>query len=295
MEKSKPRFSIVIPAYNEAHFIAETITSLQDQNFKGEFEIIVVDNNSTDQTARIASSLGAVVVEETQPGVCFARQRGTEEAKGEIVISTDGDTTFAPDWLSKIDATFRQNPKIVAVTGPCRYKNGPIWGRIYTGSLFGLFKLVYLITRQTYYASATNIAFKKSAWTSYNIKLTQGGDELDLLAKLRKKGRIVYLSHNQTYTSSRRLVRGFIYNFFVSFLIFYILEYNLSKIFKRPILGSAPKFRDEITPQILAIWHVALTIVFIGLFALYTRPGHFLVRRSVHIIRSGHHELQERI
>ena len=87
-----PRFSVVIPAYNEADYLPAALRSLRAQDFPGAVEVIVVDNGSTDGTADLARRLGARVVEEHAPGVCAARQRGTLAARGEIVVSTDADT-----------------------------------------------------------------------------------------------------------------------------------------------------------------------------------------------------------
>src|SRR3954454_20136644 len=122
------RLSVVIPCFNEADYVADTIRSLHRQDFAGEYEIVVVDNNSTDATAEIARGLGVRVVTEPVPGVCNARQAGTEASSGEIVVSTDADTTHGPDWLAKIDRSFRAGDDVVAVVGPCRYKDGPHWG-----------------------------------------------------------------------------------------------------------------------------------------------------------------------
>jgi len=58
-----PLISVVIPAFNEENFIAKTLESLLNQDFK-DFEIIVVDNNSTDQTAEIAKKFGAILLYE---------------------------------------------------------------------------------------------------------------------------------------------------------------------------------------------------------------------------------------
>src|SRR5690242_5295975 len=123
----RPRYSIVVPCYNEADYIAETLKSLGEQTFAGPYEIIVVDNNCTDETADIARAMGVRVVVEKNPGVCWARQRGTEAALGDIVISADADTTYAPEWLAKIDRSFGADERIVAVVGPCRYVGGPMW------------------------------------------------------------------------------------------------------------------------------------------------------------------------
>ncbi len=283
--KSRPRFSVVIPAYNEAPYLPQTLNSLKKQNFAGKVEIIVVDNNSTDLTADLARSLGATVVEEKRAGVCYARQKGTEVANGEIIISTDADTSFNVDWLSRIDGMFEKDAEAVAVVGSCHYTDGPIWGTIYPYLLFGLISVVYRLTGKTFYATATNIAFKKDYWHGYDTNLTQGGDELDLIRNLRKQGRVVFVNGNPTLTSARRLTRGFIYNFVVTFLIYYILEYNLSRIFKRPILGTAPHFRNEYSPKVLSVLNMAIFASLVLALITQARARHYVVRETSHVIR----------
>src|ERR1700710_761412 len=75
--RAGPRFSVVIPAYNEEANIAACLSSLAEQDYPGELEVIVVDNASTDATARIAREHGARVITEPERGVCQARQSGT--------------------------------------------------------------------------------------------------------------------------------------------------------------------------------------------------------------------------
>ncbi len=237
------RFSVVIPAFNEEMYLGDCLSSLQNQDYPGYFEIIVVDNNSSDQTALVAKRAGATVVFESVPGVCQARQRGTETAQGEIIISTDADTVFDPGWLSRIDQSFADNPTCVAVAGPCYFHDGPKWGLYLQKGLFGVVSLVQRLTGHVIYVTATNFAFRKDQWTGYDTRLTQGGDELDLLRKLQKRGRVVYDGRNKTNTSARRMEKGLLYNLTVSFFFYYILGYNLNRIFGRPILGMAPAFR----------------------------------------------------
>jgi glycosyltransferase involved in cell wall biosynthesis len=242
---NRPRFSIVIPCFNEAGYLTDALLSLQKQDFDGASEVIVVDNSCTDETADIARDLGARVVVEPVPGVCNARQRGTEAARGEIVVSADADTVYDRDWLSRIDARFRGDGRIVAVVGSCRYKDGPRWGRLYGRMLFGLVNGAYRLTGRAVYASATNIAFRREAWTGYDTSLTQGGDEFDQLRRLRKKGRVVYDHGNPTFTSGRRFTRGLAYNLFVTLPVHYLLTYAVNRIAGRRVLGSAPAFRDR--------------------------------------------------
>lgn len=118
------RFSIVIPARNEADYLDRTLAGLGRQDFPGRFEVIVVDNGSTDETAAIAERRGVQVIHEERRGVCQAREAGTRAAGGEIVISTDADTCHPVDWLSRIDRAYRADPKLVAYGGGCRFTAG---------------------------------------------------------------------------------------------------------------------------------------------------------------------------
>ena len=63
-DSAQLRFSVVVPAYNEEAFLPETLRSLRRQDYPGAYEIVVVDNNSTDATAEIARSFGVRVVSE---------------------------------------------------------------------------------------------------------------------------------------------------------------------------------------------------------------------------------------
>jgi glycosyltransferase involved in cell wall biosynthesis len=242
-DDSHPRFSVVIPAYNEAELLGSCLDSLLAQDFRDPYEIIVVDNNSTDATADVARSRGVTVVHEPRPGVCSARQCGTTAARGEIVVSTDADTTFGGDWLSRIDRAFRDDPARIAVAGPCRFADPPWWGRAYAAVLFAIVSLVARLTGRVLYVTATNIAFRKSEWPGYDTEATQGGDELDLLRRLRSRGPVAFVLSNPTFTSSRRLRRGLAYNIVVTCLYYYVLGYAVNRLAGRRIVGMAPAFR----------------------------------------------------
>ncbi len=243
------RFSVVIPCYNEEDYIANAIESIRVQTFDGGCEVIVVDNNCTDRTAEIARDLGAHVVAERCSGVCNARQRGTQVSRGDIVISADADTTYPTSWLENIDKSFRADDRVVAVAGPCRYDDGPLWGRVYGRLLFGLVALVYGLTGRTYYVTATNLAFRREFWPGYDVSLTQGGDELDLLRKLRRSGGVVYDHANPVSTSPRRFARGLLYSIFVTLVVYYLSAYLLNRFFGRRVIGSSPPCRKDSGPS----------------------------------------------
>ena len=238
-----PRFSVVIPAFNEEFYLGDCLASLAEQDFTGSFEVIVVDNNSSDRTSEIARRAGAIVVTEQVPGVCQARQAGTEIACGEIIVSADADCVYEPEWLSRIDDWFRMNPDGIGVGGPCFFFDGPRWGVRVQKMLFGGVALVQRCRGPVLYITATNFAFKKVVWPGYDTRLAQGGDELDLLRRLRPRGRVAFDMGNPAGTSARRMAKGVVYNFAVSFFYYYILGYALDRAFGRSIIGMAPAFR----------------------------------------------------
>lgn len=119
------KVSVVIPAHNEEKYLAKCLKSLQEQKFpKDKFEIIVVDNNSTDTTGQIARAAGVKVIVEKEQGITPARNRGFNEAQYEIIARTDADTILPPDWLKHIEKAF-QDKKLIALSGPAEFYDLP--------------------------------------------------------------------------------------------------------------------------------------------------------------------------
>lgn len=94
-------YSVIIPAYNEEVYLPNTLQHLKeamaDISLKG--EIIVVDNNSCDETARIARNNGAVVVFEQVNQISRARNCGARRAQGKFLIFLDADTTVSTELV----------------------------------------------------------------------------------------------------------------------------------------------------------------------------------------------------
>jgi len=123
------KISVIIPAYNEEEYIGAAIDALFKQTFpRDDFEIIVVDNVSTDQTNTIAKNKGVEkVVFEPCQGTNAARQRGIHEATGEIVAFLDADCVPPNDWLKKIYTTLhKKNSRCAAIAGAYVFSVDPI-------------------------------------------------------------------------------------------------------------------------------------------------------------------------
>ena len=100
------RFSVVVPVHNNPADLRNCIESLKALDYPRErYEIIVVDNNSTDDTAAVASAMGVTCLSETQFQSSYAaRNTGIKAAKGEFIAFTDSDCIADRGWLKAIDA-----------------------------------------------------------------------------------------------------------------------------------------------------------------------------------------------
>ena len=113
--------SVIIPAFNAAHTIGECVQAVRNQTLPSdEFEIIVVDDGSSDDTAAIAWQAGAEVIEQKRGRQAAARNTGINAAEGDIVCFTDADCFPAPNWLEELVRPF-QDPEIIGAKGHLQF------------------------------------------------------------------------------------------------------------------------------------------------------------------------------
>jgi GT2 family glycosyltransferase len=111
--------SVIIPVYNEAQGLGNCLASLvrQAENRPG-VEILVVDDGSTDNTQDVVRTFPSVrLIRQKNQGPAAARNRGAREARGEIILFTDGDCIPLDSWIEEILTPFRQNPDLIGVKG----------------------------------------------------------------------------------------------------------------------------------------------------------------------------------
>src|ERR1051325_2688261 len=93
--------TVAIPTYNRADFLRQTLAGIALQVFPGEFEVLVIDNNSTDHTRAVVAEFADAHpaprhVLETKQGLDHARNRAIAEARGEIIVFADDDILVKP-------------------------------------------------------------------------------------------------------------------------------------------------------------------------------------------------------
>jgi len=103
----KPKVSIIVPAYNEEKTLCMCLDSLMSLNFsKHDFEVVVVDNNSTDGTKNIITSYPVKYIFEGKRSRGAARNKGVKESQGELLAFIDADCVADKDWLLNITKGF---------------------------------------------------------------------------------------------------------------------------------------------------------------------------------------------
>ena len=142
--------SFVVPAYNEEALIASCLAAIQAEIARTgcRAEIIVVDNNSTDGTRRIASSIpGVIIVDEPQRGLVQARRAGCLAASGKLIANIDADTMLTEGWLRTVLAEFARSPDLVALSGPFIHYDLPRSAQFVAAVFYRIAFVTYLLVR----------------------------------------------------------------------------------------------------------------------------------------------------
>ncbi len=210
--------SVVIPAYNEEKVIGACLDSLVKQKTQHKFEVIVVNNNSTDKTADAVNSyrnrLELNLVMQKEKGRGPARQIGFSHACGDIILSTDADTVVPPGWVETLSDSLRGS-NAVAISGTCKIVDCGL----FTNTLFNFFQplamRVYRLVFGHYWLNGFNFAIYKEVYRKsggFNVKLNSQED-IDLSFKVSKLGKIHFMPGLPVIFSGRRfrqkgLIRG---------------------------------------------------------------------------------------
>lgn len=239
--------SVIVPAHNEELYLPACLDSLIKQDLpQNQFEIIVVDNASTDHTAKVAKRYPVKLIHEPRKSVTLARQAGVNSSRGQIIASADADTVYPPHWLSQINTSFAQHPDIVALVGWIYYSHVPPWINLYM-SLIQRFNLwLNHVSHHTPLVFAANFAFRRPAFDKtggYPPHLPELGDQQYLLSHLQKTGPIIINPHIFCYTSSRKYSGNKWPNAVIFNIWHRIVGFNVNRALGRQIIHPTPTIR----------------------------------------------------
>lgn len=201
--------SVVIPAFNEEKYIKTCLDSLAKQKTGHGFEVILVDNNSTDTTVEIARSFNNKfhlrIVTEIKRGRGAARAKGFSQARGEIIFSTDADTAVPSNWLESLSQKMN-NSQIGAISGPCNFRDLPVASQFILNRLQPIVMFLYRLVHGYFWLSGFNFAIRKDVYNKsggFNPQL-QAFEDIDLSRRVSRIVPIHYASIGVS-ASGRRL------------------------------------------------------------------------------------------
>lgn len=187
--KQRLSVSIIVPVYNEAAQLAACLDAIAAQTVKP-YEVIVVDNNSTDETPDIAESYDFVtLLHESRQGVIFARDRGFDAARGDIIGRIDADTRLRRDWVEAVQRIFIDE-SIAAVSGSATYHDMALSPLLNTIDLKIRSYLARTLGDEMAMQGA-NMAIRRSAWQLVRHDVCHAGglhEDFDLSIHVNRHG-----------------------------------------------------------------------------------------------------------
>lgn len=202
-----PKLSVIICTYNREDYIEQALNSLADQSLASEqFEIVLINNNSTDKTGElckkfIAKHKDCLQIQyhiEFQQGLSYARNRGIRESKGELLVFMDDDAFASPDYLAQTLRFFDEHPQVLAGGGriyPRWESQCPVWMSKYLMPLVSVIDwgndIKYFSGK--HFPIGANMMMRRKAFEQYGDfntrlgrtgKMMLGGEEKDFFFRL---------------------------------------------------------------------------------------------------------------
>ena len=234
----QPDVSVIIPAWNEENNIFHALSSLASNKTNLKVELVVINNNSNDNTQQVLDQLGVRSYFELKQGIAHARQRGLETAKGKYHLCADSDTFYPPLWIDTMVKPMLKDSGVTGVYG--RYAFIPPEGQGRLGlwlyeRLTGI--MVQIRKRKREYVNTLGFSmgfvtqvgrdtggfkvnkerkFDNAAGSEYYTEESEDGT---MALNLLKMGRLKLVRDNdaRVYTSPRRLLfEGSIWSAFTS-------------------------------------------------------------------------------
>jgi len=236
------KISLIICAYNEEKYIGDCL-DFAIKNSSGKFfEIIVVDNVSTDNTSMEALKRpGVRVVREERKGLTRARQRGFMEARGDILAYIDADTRMPNGWVDILIEQFAKNKNLACLSGPYIYHDISKFKQFLIKIYWYFFAMpMYWIVG--YMVVGGNFAIKKKVlekMNGFDTDIEFYGEDTNIARRASHFGKVKFMPSNYMYTSGRRLENQGIMHMFREYGQNFLSEV----LFKKPVTKDYKDFR----------------------------------------------------
>jgi O-antigen biosynthesis protein len=211
-ETKPPKISVIVCSYNGSRTIRECLESLQKINYP-DYEIILINDGSTDKTLSIASEFDIKIITTNNSGLSNARNLGLEKSIGEIIVYLDDDTFPDLDWLSYLALEFMKS-NYVAIGGPniSPEKSGLISECVNNAP--GAPTHVLLTDRIAEHIPGCNMAFRREKLLEiggFDPQFRIAGDDVDVCWRLQENGGVIGFSPSAMVWHYRRnTVKGYL-------------------------------------------------------------------------------------
>ncbi len=264
-KKAVTKITVIVPARNEADNILYCLKDLGQQLYPKElFEIIVVDDNSTDNTVDLVEKLrikNLRLIKSYSPSKKKAIEKGIENAKGNLIVTTDADCRMGKQWLASI-ASFYEVYKPKMISAPTSYLHNNTFFKIFQALDFiGMVGIGAASIRNGFphVCNGANLSYEKSVYYEVGgfkgIDTLASGDDMLLMQKITKKypTGIKFLKNMDAivYTKAKKTVQEFI-------------QQRLRWASKTSVLVD-----KKVTAILVGVLFFNITIIFNSIFVLY--------------------------
>ena len=195
MNSSNPKVSVIVPCYNQAQYLDESLTSIYNQTYTN-WECIIVNDGSPDHTEEIALKWQAkdsrfIYVYKENGGVSSARNLGIEKATSDFILPLDADDKFEPTFLEKAVKALIDNPEVGIVSS---------WGMFFTkDKKLQVYKSSAKSTSDLLFCNGVNMGFslfRKESWEKagkYDCAASNGYEDWEFLLRVSALGCKVHI------------------------------------------------------------------------------------------------------
>jgi len=286
---------VVVPAYNAAETLPSCLAALANQTCPAsDYELIVVDDGSTDGTADIARAAGVQVITQSNAGPAAARNRGAAAARGELLLFTDSDCAPTPGWIAALIAAFA-DPRVAGAKGAYLTHQRGIVPR---------FTQLEYQERYDRMAGAETIDFIDTYSAAYrrDIFLANRGfdtvfpiaEDQEFSFRLAEKGyRLAFVSEAQVYHRHNPTVRAYVRRkFLIGYWKALLARWHPGRMIKDSHTPQTLKLQMGLAAALLGgllvgasvsllmghLWSLGFAVVAISALAFLASTGPFLVK-----------------